>query len=106
MSAIRTPTAVPVAPPVPEAPDAGGYDDLLTPALARCMESLARDLPQLLVTHPGKCVAYVDGRFLKIADTQTELYLLCLNELGLSHDQFIVTGIVPDAGGVIEYQPR
>ena len=87
-------------------PDGCGYDALMTPALQRCMDSLSRDLPRLLVEHPRRWVAYVDGELLRVADTQTELYLQCLDELGLPHDQFIVAGIGPDCGGEVEYLPR
>lgn len=98
MSAIRTPTAVPIAPPV------SSYTP--SPAQARCLEAFARDLPELLVTHPRKCVAYVNGERLRIADTQTELYRECLHDRGLPHEEFIVCLIAPDADDEIEVQPR
>jgi hypothetical protein len=76
------------------------------PAITRSLAAFARDLPLLLETNPRRWVAYVDGNQLRIADTQTELYRQCLYELGLQHDQFIVTLIIDDCGGAVEYTPR
>lgn len=76
------------------------------PAILRSEAAFEADLPTLLEQHPHRWVAYIDGRRSRVADTQTELYRYCLNDLGLSHDAFIVRGVVPDEGPDVESTPR
>jgi hypothetical protein len=96
MSAIRTPD-VPPLPPFQYTP---------SPAQERCLEAFARDLPELLCTHDGKWVAYINGERLRIADTQTELDRECLNDRGLPHEEFVVFYIYAGALEVIEIYDR
>jgi hypothetical protein len=97
MSAIRTPADVPPLPPFQYTP---------SPAQERCLEAFARDLPELLRTHAGKWVAYINGERLRIADTQTELDRECLYDRGLPHEEFVVFYIYAGALEVIEIYDR
>jgi hypothetical protein len=83
----------------------GGHEQV-SPAVARSLAALTRELPELLGSHPGRWVAYADGNRVRVADTQTELYRHCLKELGLGHHEFIVCCVVPDSGRKVEYTPR
>ena len=74
--------------------------------LARSQTAYEKDLPELLKSHPGAWVAYADGKQVRIAKNPTELYRHCLNDLGLTHDRFVVSRIVPDSGREVEYNPR
>lgn len=74
--------------------------------LALSQKDFLSDLPQLLEIHRGKWVAYADGKRIKLANSQAELYRHCLNELKLSHDRFIVRRIVPESSPHIEYTLR
>jgi hypothetical protein len=95
MSAIRSPV-----------PPNAAEEPVVSSALARCLEAFARDLPELLETHPYRWVAYVDGTRLRLANTQTELYRQCLYDLDLPHETFIVCQVVPESNGTVEYTPR
>ena len=63
--------------------------------LARSNAAYFADLPDLLQHHPDEWVAYADGKQLRFGKTQTELYRYCLEELGLTHDRFVVHLVVP-----------
>ena len=71
--------------------------------LQRSQAAYAAELPQLLECHRGKWVAYADGKRVRIANTQAELYRHCLKELGLPHDRFVVRRVVPDSSSQIEF---
>ena len=64
------------------------------------------DLPLMLKSHRGKWVAYGDGRQLRYANSQSELYRYCLKELGLTHDRFVVRRIETDVDLQVEGTPR
>ena len=70
--------------------------------LARSQAAFEAELPELLKLHPRKWVAYADGQFLRLGNTPIELYQLCLKELGLTHDRFVVRGIVPPSSPIVE----
>jgi hypothetical protein len=70
--------------------------------ISSSLSAFEKDLTQLLTNHKYEWVAYAKGEQLKIAETQTELYRHCLNELHLSHDEFIVRCIVPETGPEVE----
>jgi len=74
--------------------------------LARSQAAFLAELPELLVHHRGKWIAFADGRRVRLADSQTELYRHCLTDLGLTHDRFVVRRIVPESGPQIEYNLR
>ncbi len=78
----------------------------MPPEILRSLAAYQAELPTLLEQHPRRWVVYIDGARARIADTQTELYRYCLNDLGLTHDKFIVRCIVPDAGSDVEYTQR
>ncbi|HEV3384947.1 MAG TPA: hypothetical protein VG097_09025 [Gemmata sp.] len=78
---------------------------LFTP-LARSQAAYIADLPELLQHHPEEWVAYADGKQLRFGKTQTELYRYCLNELGLTHDRFVVRLVLPESDPTIEYNLR
>jgi hypothetical protein len=63
--------------------------------LARSNLAFLADLPELLLHHPEEWVAYADGKRLRFGKTQSELNRYCLEELGLTHDRFIVHLVVP-----------
>lgn len=89
---------------VPQPPPADGLP--VPPEIAKSLAAYTAELPELLKSHPHKWIAYIDGRRSRIADTQTELYQYCLNDLGLAHDKFIVECIVPESGSLVEYTLR
>ena len=72
----------------------------------RSARAFRTDLPELLQTDPGLWVAYANGKRLRVAPTQTELYRYCLTELGLQHEEFIVACILPDSSGNVEVPLR
>jgi hypothetical protein len=56
-----------------------------------------RDLPRLLVSHPGQWVAYHGERLLGVGPKATELYDGCLRQ-GLNLDEVLVCHVVPIIG--------
>jgi hypothetical protein len=65
-------------------------------AVANSLAAFARERADLFRTDPFRWVAYQDGKRLRLADTQTELYRHCLQDLGLAHDAFLVRCITPE----------
>ncbi len=63
-------------------------------------------LPELLSKHRGKWVAFADGKLLRLAASQSELYRYCLSELGLTHTRFVIRRVVPESEPQIEYTLR
>ena len=74
--------------------------------LSRSQAAYQAELPELLESDRGKWVAYADGKRVRIANTQAELYRHCLKDLGLTHDRFVVRRIIPDGGSQIEFTLR
>ena len=89
-----------------ETPPPNAIENRIPPEIAKSLAAFNAELPTLLLSHPRKWVAYIDGKRARIADTQTELYRYCLNDLGLAHDKFIVRCIVADSGSEVEYSLR
>ena len=78
----------------------------LTEAMRRSNDAFTADLPKLLETHPRQAVAYAHGQRVGIGTSITELNILCLHELGLNDDEFIVRSITPDACQDVVSQER
>jgi hypothetical protein len=74
--------------------------------LARSLAAYLADLPELLANHKRKWVVYADGRQLTFGSSQAELYRHCLQDLGLTHDRFIIRRIMPESSPQIEYNLR
>jgi hypothetical protein len=74
--------------------------------LARSLAAYLADLPELLANHKRKWVVYADGRRLRFGSTLAELYRHCLNDLGLTHDRFIIRRIMPESSPQIECNIR
>lgn len=82
--------------PTPGANGQSAGERAVSPSILRALAAFERERAALFATDPFRWVAYRDGRRLRTADTQTELYRHCLGELGLAHDEFIVRCITPE----------
>ena len=69
---------------------------LLRVATPPYLSLLSLDLPELLKSHDGWWVAYHGDERISFARSQRKLYQECLRR-GLTDDQFLVCGILPDA---------
>ena len=78
----------------------------IAPRIAASLAAFERERRELFRTDPFRWVAYRDGKQLRLADTQTELYRYCLRELGLSQDDFLVRCITPEDPSDVEDSPR
>lgn len=75
--------------------------------LGRSIAAYRSQLSELLKTHHGDLVAYVDGeRVGWFAKSQLELYQYCLKDLALTHDRFIVRLVFPGGAYDLECEPR
>jgi hypothetical protein len=74
--------------------------------LARSLAAYLVDLPKLLANHKRKWVVYADGQQLRFGSSQAELYHHCLQDLGLTHDRFIIRRIMPESSPQIEHNLR
>ena len=68
----------------------------ISPMVAKSQEAFSRELPELLRQRHGWWVAYHGDERIGFARTEIELFKECLRR-GLTEDQFIVQGILPDA---------
>ena len=68
----------------------------IAPMIAKSREAFRRDLPELLKSRDGWWVAYHGDEQIGFARSQRKLYQECLRR-GLTDDQFLVCGILPDA---------
>jgi hypothetical protein len=68
----------------------------IPPMVAKSREAFCRDLPELLKERHGWWVAYHGDERIGFGRSQRKLYQECLRR-GLTDDQFLVTGILPDA---------
>lgn len=62
------------------------------PMIEKSIDAFRRDLPDMLVTHCGKWVAYHGDERIGFGNSQTELYNKCFG-LGLTRDDFVVCGV-------------
>lgn len=74
--------------------------------LARSQAAFQIDLPELLGTLRGKWVAYANGERVWMGDTQRDGYRHCLQDLGLTHDRFVVRRVAPEGSSHVENNPR
>jgi hypothetical protein len=68
----------------------------IPPMVEKSREAFCRDLPELLRDRQGWWVAYHGDERIGFGKSQRKLYHECLRR-GLTDDQFLVTGILPDA---------
>jgi hypothetical protein len=85
--------------------DEAWYDVLVengvSPLIAKARVRHRRDLPALLVEHPGKLVAYSGDERIAIGGTATELVETCMQR-GLNDDEFLLEAILPEDDSVID----
>jgi hypothetical protein len=77
------------------------------PMIQKSIETIRRDLPEMLETHRGEWVAYHGDERIGFGTSQTELVEECFRR-GLTRDDFVVCGVgqgvfAPDE--VIEISP-
>jgi len=70
--------------------------------LGRSQAAYLEALPELLKTHPREWVAFADGNLVRFGKTGAELYQHCLNDLGLTHDRFVVRRVIPDVDPFVD----
>ena len=75
----------------PSAPVLGDYSQELLAAERRYL----RDLPQLLVSKPGRWVAYTSQGLIADGDDELAMFRAC-DERGLRRGQFVVARVEPD----------
>lgn len=99
---LAPPTTLPVDPnPIADgAPSGYRPPDL---PVYRAQATFLRHLPALLEKYPGKWVAFTEDGFLRIGNTQDEMYRHCLFDLGLPHERFVVRLVEPWGSQVVEY---
>lgn len=73
-----------------------GHVCTIAPMVAKSQEAFRRELPELLRRRHGWWVAYHGDERIGFAQTEIELVEECLRR-GLTEDQFIIQGILPDA---------
>jgi hypothetical protein len=74
--------------------------------LSQSQAAFLSALPNLLKHHAGEWVAFADGKMVRLGNTRVELFRHCLNDLGMTHDRFVVRRIIPESSPQIEHNLR
>jgi hypothetical protein len=62
------------------------------PMIQKSIDAFRRDLPEMLKSHGGECVAYHGEERIAFGKTELELFQECMRR-GLTRDDFVVCGV-------------
>ena len=81
---------------VPPGPTSSEEAIVIPPLIVEATDTFIRDLPSLLQTHRGQCVAYNGSRRIGFATDDLSLCRRC-RDLGLGDGEFLVLVVEPGA---------